>query len=162
MKKVVVYYSLTGNTNYVALEVAKNIGADLIKLEVEKDYPDKGIKKYFWCGKSAVMGDSPKLKKYNFKDYDFIIFGTPVWASNFTPPLRSFINENRENLKSKKFAVFICYSGGGASKAINKLKDLLEIEKFESELILIDPKDKNSKENENKIKEFSDSIEKLL
>ena len=154
MKKAIVYYSLTGNTDYVAKKIAEKIKADLIKIEVEKNYPDKGFRKYFWCGKSAVMGDSPKLKKYDFKDYDLVIFGTPVWASNFTPPLRTFINENREKLANKKISVFTCFSGGGADKAILKLKSLLGIDKFEHELILVDPLDKRSEENEKKIAEF--------
>ncbi len=158
MKKAIVYYSLTGNTDYVAKKISKKINADLIRLEVEKSYPDSGFKKYFWCGKSAVMKDTPKLKKYDFKDYDLIIFGTPVWASNFTPPLRTFINENKDRLKNKKFAVFICFSGGGADKAIEKLKKELEINEFVCELILIDPKDKADLKNDEKIDSFVKKI----
>ena len=160
MKKAIVYYSLTGNTDFVAKELSKRIGADLLKLEVEKSYPSKGIKKYFWCGKSAVMEETPKLKKYYFNNYDLIIFGTPVWASNFTPPLRTFINENKDKMTDKKFAVFTCFSGGGALKAIDKLKKILNITKFENELILVDPKDKRSDENMEKIVAFSDYLKK--
>ena len=101
------------------------------------------------------MGETPALQPYEFniKEYDRIIFGTPVWASTFVPPLRTFIKENLD-IKDKKIAVFICFSGGGADKAIDKMKKCIGIENFEAELVLIDPKDKGEVEDEEKIAEF--------
>ena len=154
MKTAIVYYSMSGNTAQTAGKIADIIGADLIPVEPVKEYPSKGMRKFIWGGKSAVMGDKPKLKPYSFGDYDRVIFGTPVWASCFTPPIRSFIDENREALKGKRTAVFTCFSGGGADKAIAKLRQFLGIESFDAELILIDPKDKPSKENVDKIAGF--------
>lgn len=160
MKKAIVYYSMSGNTEYVAKYISEKMDADLIKIEPKKEYPNKGIKKFLWGGKSAVMGETPALEKYEFDSnkYDYIIFGTPVWASSFTPPIRTFIKENREKLKGKKVATFICYMGGGADKAIEKLKEYLEIKEFDAELILIDPKDKVSDEKNKKIDEFCQKI----
>ena len=160
MKAAIIYYTMSGNTEYVANRISEKIDADLIRINPKKEYPNSGFKKYFWCGKSAVMGDEPELEEYSFnaENYDIIIFGTPVWASNFTPPLRTFINKNVEKLLNKRFAVFTCFSGGGADKAIEKLRKLLKIEKFEAELILIDPKDKVKEEDNKKIEEFCESI----
>lgn len=159
MKTAIVYYSMLGNTEYVAEKIAQKVNADLIRIEPVKAYPDKGVKKFFWGGKSAVMGESPDLCPYEFKvdEYDRIIIGTPVWASNFVPPIRTFINENK-NIAEKKLGVFICFSGGGADKAIDKLKKAIGIEQFETELILIDPKEKEMPENDVKIGEFCASL----
>lgn len=82
-----------------------------------------------------------------------IIFGTPVWASTFVPPLRTFIHDNPD-VKNKKIAVFTCFSGGGADKAIDKMKKYIGINHFEAELILIDPKDNIKAEDDEKIAEF--------
>ncbi len=57
--------------------------------------------------------------------------GTPVWASTFAPFLRTFIHENPD-VKGKKIAVFTCFSGGGADKAIDKMKKYIGIETFET------------------------------
>lgn len=162
MNTAVIYYSMSGNTEYVANIISEKIGAELIKLIPKKEYPSTGFKKYFWCGKSAIMGDMPELEDYEFdaSKFDLIIFGTPVWASNFTPPLRTFIEENKTKLNGKKFAVFTCFSGGGAEKTIEKLRKELEIDKFEAELILIDPKDKINTENDKKIEEFCNELNK--
>lgn len=162
MKIAIVYYSMSGNTDYVAHFIAEKINADLIRIIPKKEYPKKGFQKFFWGGKSAVMGETPTLKDYTFhaEQYDMIIFGTPVWASQFTPPIRTFIKENKENLANKKIAVFTCYSGGGASKAIEKLKQSLSIQQLEAELILIDPKDKPSEEKNKQIEEFCKKLSK--
>ena len=162
MKKAIVYYSMSGNTDYVAKYISEKIEADLIKIEPKKEYPNKGLKKFFWGGKSALMGETPELEKYEFDEskYDLVIFGSPVWASRFAPPIRTFIKENESKLKNKKIAAFTCYSGSGAEKAIEKLKEFLEINKFETELILIDPKDRKSEEKDKKIDEFCEKINK--
>ena len=128
-----------------------------------KLYPDKGAKKFFWGGKSAVMGEIPALQPYEFsiEKYDRIIFGTPVWASTFVPPLRTFINDNPD-VRNKKIAVFTCFSGGGADKAIDKMKKYIGIEKFEAELILIDPKKNLKVEDDEKIVEFCSMLGSIL
>lgn len=163
MKKIIVYYSMSGNTQYAAEKIAEATGADVLRITPVKAFPDKGAKKFLWGGKSAVFGDKPPLLPYDFKadEYDLIILGTPVWASNITPPLRTFVCDNKEALSGKRFAVFTCYSGGGAEKAIEKLKKLLDIKEYEAELILTDPKDKPSGENEKNLAAFCESINNI-
>ena len=159
MKTAIVYYSMSGNTKYAADKIAEKIKAaeeiDIIRIEPKKAYPAKGAKKFIWGGKSAVMGETPALQAYEFhiEQYDRIIFGTPIWASTFAPPLRTFINENPD-VRDKKISVFTCFSGGGADKAIKKMKKYIGIEKFEAELILTDPKDHVKEEDDVKIADF--------
>lgn len=163
MKTAIIYYSMSGNTEYVAEKIADKLKVSdevsLIRISPVKAYPDKGAKKFLWGGKSAVMGDTPKLLPYEFNagDYDRIIIGTPVWASTFVPPLKTFINENPD-INKKPVWVFTCFSGGGADKAILKMKKYLDIEKFQSELILVDPKDNVKAEDEEKIAEFCSAL----
>jgi len=163
MRTAIIYYSMSGNTKYVADKIAGELKAsgevDIIRIEPTKAYPNKGAKKFLWGGKSAVMGETPALQPYEFdvEKYDRIIFGTPVWASTFAPPLRTFINEN-QNVKEKKIAAFVCFSGGGADKTLRKLRMHIGIEQFEAELILIDPKDKAKVEDDEKIAKFCSAL----
>ena len=46
MKKAIVYYSLSGNTEYIAQKIKEKIDVDLIKIEPQKEYPNKGLKKF--------------------------------------------------------------------------------------------------------------------
>lgn len=146
MKSLIVYYSLEGNTEYAAKRIADNLSADILRLRPKKAYSDKGFAKFFWGGKSAVMAEKPELEPYDIdlSAYERIIIGFPVWASNFTPPVRTFLFENKSELKGKRFAAFACQSGGGAEKALAKLKKYIGIESFEAEAVFIDPKDKES------------------
>ncbi len=160
MKTLVVYYSLEGNTEYVAEKIKESIGADLLKLVPKKAYHDKGFAKFFWGGKSAVMAEKPELEPYdvNLAEYDRIIFGFPVWASNFTPPIRTFVEDNKDELKGKKFASFACQSGGGAEKALAKLAKTIGIDAFERTVILIDPKAKKNENTDAQIESFCDAL----
>ena len=159
MRTAIVYYSMSGNTQYVAEKIAEKLSADIIRIESVKEYPNQGAQKFFWGGKSAIMGEKPKLQPYecNLEKYDRIIIGTPVWASNFAPPIRTFIHENR-SISDKKIAVFTCFSGGGAEKAIDKMKKYIGVEKFEAELILVDPKENVKEEDDRKMEAFCSEL----
>ena len=156
MNTAIVYYSMSGNTAFTARKIAAELDADLIEISPEKQYPDKGFKKFFWGGKSAVMAETPRLLPYEFlaEKYDQVIFGFPVWAGNVAPPLRTFIRDNIEGLKGKRFAAFACQSGSGAEKAFGKLADCLGGNVLAAMLVLIDPKNRPKGENEEKIAEF--------
>ena len=154
MSALIVYYSLEGNTEYAARMIAEKLGAELLRLEPVKAYPDKGFMKFFRGGKSAVMAETPALKPYAFDStaHDLIVFGFPVWAGNVTPPIRTFIREN--DLRDKRVAAFACESGSGAEKAFARLREALGTEKLAAELVLIDPKTRPNPENGAKIDAF--------
>ena len=160
MSTAVVYYSMLGNSEMVAEHIGKKLGADVIRIEPDKAYPDKGAKKFLWGGKSAVMGEMPVLKPYEFdaSKYDKVIIGFPVWASRPAPPIWTFLNEQKDVLKGKKIAVFACQSGNGAEKAFDRIKKQICVEKFEAELILIDPKTRVNADNDGKIDSFCDKL----
>lgn len=155
MKRIIVFYSLEGNTEYIADKLADALKAEKLKLIPQKAYADKGFAKFFWGGKSAVMAEKPALESYKLDaDYDEFIIGFPVWAGNITPPIRTFIFENKEMLEGKRISVFACQSGSGAEKAFEKLKKLLGIDGFYDTAVFIDPKNKPSVKNDKKLEAF--------
>lgn len=159
MKTAIVYYSLQGNTRYVCEKVSKELGADLIELVPVKAYPDKGMIKFLWGGSAVTFKKKPDLEPYSFNadDYELVILATPVWASNFTPPLRTFLEDN--DLTGKKIAVIATSAGGNSTKCITLLKEAAKAESLVAELSLIDPKDRPSEENAKKIEEFIANIQ---
>ena len=160
MKRLIVYFSLEGNTEYIAKNLTEKLHADMLKLVPKKAYATSGFSKFFWGGKSAVMAEKPKLEPYDvdLSAYDQIIFGFPVWAGTFTPPLRTFISENKDGLKGKTIAAFACQSGAGAEKALAKLQECLGIDGYTETAIFIDPKDKPSEENALKLNVFAKKL----
>lgn len=154
MKTIIVYYSLEGFTKKWAEKIAGESGADLLALHPVKEYPSGGAKKFLWGGKSALMGEKPKLQPYTFnaEKYGRVIFAYPVWASSLTPPVRSFVEENREALGKMNIGAIATYMGSGAEKSLKKLAKLLGKE-LEPKLILTDLDEKTA-ENEQVAAEF--------
>lgn len=149
MKTAIIYFSLEGNTKYIAEIIAKELAADLIQLIPIKEYPIGKVSKFFWGGKSSTFKETPKLESYQFNpdSYELIILGTPIWAGTFVPPLRTFLRENK--LTGKKVAMFACCSGSSTEKCFMQMeKELLDCTVL-STLRIIDPlKNDNSKNNE--------------
>ena len=160
MKDLIVYYSLEGNTEYVANRIKAITGADILKLVPRKAYSSRGFLKFLRGGKSAIAEECPKLEEYDVElsSYDRIILGFPVWAGRVTPPLRTFIEDNREMLKGKRFVTFACQSGSGAEKAFVKLAECIGIDGFDNTAIFIDPKSKKSVETDNMIDAFANEL----
>ena len=157
MKSLIVYYSMGGNTEYTAGKIAEKLGADLLRLKPEKEYPDSGFAKFFWGGKSAVMAEKPKLKPYRFdaEEYDTVIIGFPVWAGTIAPPIRTFLHENE--MKAVRYAAFACQGGSGAERAFGKLKECLGHDLAET-LVLVDPKDKPDPAKDLQIDRFCEAL----
>ncbi len=163
MITAIIYYSMSENTAFIAEKIAEKLEhADLIRIEPVKAYPAKGAKKFFWGGKAAVMGDKPNLKAYEFnaEKYDCIVIGTPVWAGTFTPPVRSFIDQNKDALSGKRIAAFTSSSGGPdqSEKTLDKLKKYIGVDAFAAEFGLTDPKKKPNVKNEEIIDSFCEKI----
>lgn len=153
MTTLIVYYSMGGNTEWTARKIAEELGAEMLRLEPVKAYPDSGFAKFFWGGKSAVMAEKPELRPYKCQQerYDTILFGFPVWAGNVTPPIRTFLMEKHP--EADRYAAFACQSGSGAERAFGKLRECLGRELDET-LVLIDPKDRPAPEKDAQIRRF--------
>ena len=123
MKKLFIYYSLTGNGDLVA-EKLKEKGYELRKV-IEKHKPSK---KFFWMvlggGFRAGLGLKGKLVNYDndIADFENIIVGSPIWNGRFPPAINSVLAQT--DFSNKKLT-FIFYSGSGeGKKAEQKVRKL--------------------------------------
>jgi hypothetical protein len=76
-----------------------------------KDLEQKGLLKYVVGGFQSVLKRSADLQPFRQEpsDYSLLFIGTPVWAGNLTPAVRTFLS--RPDLKGRKVALFCCYDG---------------------------------------------------
>ena len=158
----VVYFSLEGNTKHVAEKIGKELDADVIPLIPTKAYPTGKSSKYFWGGKSATFKEKPKLQPYRFdvNAYDVIILGTPIWAGTFTPPLRTFLRDNK--LEGKRVALFACCSGGSTEKCFVQLGNEISRSVVTSTLSLVDPLKNTTSGDEREIHDFCRKIKEAI
>ncbi len=104
-KILVVYYSKTGNTERAAKDVAAALGADIERIVDKKNRT--GFFAFFSSGRDAMT------KKQTFIDsiprdpaeYDLVVAGTPVWAGNITPAIRTFLTMNKDKLRNVAYII---------------------------------------------------------
>lgn len=121
LKILLVYYSLDGNTDFVAQAIAKETGADLVRLHQVKE-PPEGLGKYLTGGREALSKRDVEIYSYrdfNPEDYDTIILGTPVWAGTYAPALRTYLNQHP--FENKGVYLFASSMSGKAGGALGKL-----------------------------------------
>lgn len=145
LRILVVYYSFEGNTKLIAESMAKETGSDILKLEVVKPISNDATK-YIVGGKQAILKEKPKLMPYEFKaeNYDVLFIGTPIWAWNYTPALRTFFAEN--SIKNKKIALFSC-CGSSNGKTFENIKKVLKDNEFLGEIQFFEPLKTKTEEN---------------
>jgi flavodoxin len=124
MKILVIYYSLEGDTKMIAEAIAQSVGADILALQPRREVSKGSFGKYFWGGRQVVFKTKPELLTLtkNPQDYDLLFIGTPVWAWNYTPVLRSFFDQVK--LNHKKIALFACYGGDLGRTFVNMKREL--------------------------------------
>ena len=118
MKKLFIYYTLSGNGDIVA-EYLSKMGFDIRKVETKYKLSKHMFFAMMKGGFHALIGKKAKLINYdnNINDYDEIIIGSPIWNSRLTPPINTVL---RDTDLSNKRITFIFYSGGGTSKKASK------------------------------------------
>lgn len=160
MKKAVVFYSLSGNTQAAAKEIAEGIGADLIELKLVKLFPTEKSKQLALGGMQAMFGMKPAIQELskNIKEYDVLILGTPIWAGTIAAPVHSFLNKYQ--VLDKIVAVFTFSGGGDNKRCIAKLSKRLP--RLKMEVALANRDSDLAIHNADKIHHFIKEVERLV
>jgi flavodoxin len=148
-KILIVYYSLTGNTQFIAESLRDTIEADILELKPIKELKANSGTRFMWGGYQSKMKKKPKLMDFdtNPLEYDLVILGTPVWAWDISPPMRSFLS--KFDLTSKKVALWMCHAGDGV-KAMERFKEALKNANIVGSITFQQPLKKESDENKEK------------
>jgi len=148
-KILIVYYSLTGNTQFIAESLRDTIEADILELKPIKELKANSGTRFMWGGYQSTMKKKPKLMDFDINplEYDLIILGTPVWAWNISPPMRSFLS--KFDLAGKKVALWMCHAGDGV-KAMERFKETLKNANIVESITFQQPLKKESDENKEK------------
>ena len=133
MKNLVCYYSLEGNTEFIAKKIADKTESDLLKIKPVNEINNSGFKKYLIGGFQTIFKHRPELQDYYISDkrYDLLFIGTPVWAGSITPPIRSFLHSN--SLKAKKIILFSTYKSS-EGRAFTQMKSFLNEDSIVDEI----------------------------
>jgi flavodoxin len=149
LKSLVVYYSRTGNTRFVAETIAAEIGADVEEvIDLKKR---SGAFGFLSGGFAARLGKQTKIAPTTKSPvgYDLIIAGTPVWAGRPSPAITTYLKKN--DLSGKKVAVFFAQGGKKPQvQTTEQIKALMPNSKCIGEFSIVNPS-ANKEESEKQI-----------
>ncbi len=149
MKKIFIYYSLSGNGDIVGAYL-KEKGCEIKKIITKEPLPKNRVLAIMTGGFKALIGYKDKIEELNIKldEYDQILIGSPIWNSRLSSPINTLLHEL--NLNNRNVG-FILYSASGeATKALNKIGNNYKDSKV---IVLKEPK-VNKKEIYNKLKKM--------
>jgi flavodoxin len=155
MKSLVVYYSRSGNSKFVAQKIAEKICADTEEVIDKKNR--RGLIGFLKAGYDATQGKETAIEETRFLpiNYDLIVIGTPIWNSRPTPAVRTYLRKN--DLSSKKLAFFCTLDGNNSEKAILNLRKLLPSGNIVG-VLAVKKALKNSEEVETKVSDWCSNI----
>ena len=118
MKKLFIYYSLTGNGEVVAKKMQEK-GYELRKVETVKGLPKVFFFAMLSGGFQAGLKKKAKLKEFDhdISNYDKVVIGSPIWNGRISPAINTILANI--NLEGKALS-FVFYAGSGEGKAALK------------------------------------------
>ncbi|MFW5891135.1 MAG: flavodoxin family protein [Bacillota bacterium] len=109
MKNLIIYYSLEGNTKFIARKIARKTESKLLAINPLNDLNPDSFTRYIKGCFQALFRYKPALQEFKVQDnkYDTIFIGTPVWCNQMSPAVRSFLISN--HIEVKNYALFCTY-----------------------------------------------------
>ena len=123
-RSLIVYFSLTGNTELVATQIQSLTGSDVFKLELVDPYSVEYDEVISRSRQEREEGILPELaqKIEDLDDFDVIFLGSPNWFGTLSLPIFAFIETH--DLSGKTIVPFITHGRGGL---MNTITDLVEL-----------------------------------
>jgi flavodoxin len=154
LKSLVVYYTRSGNTRFVAETIAAEIGSDVE--EVVDLKKRSGVFGYLSGGSDARRGKETEIAptKKSPSEYDLVIVGSPIWAGRHAPAITTYLKMN--DVSGKKVAVFFT-QGGKKPQGFEQVKALMPNSECIGELSLTNPV-ANKEKSEKQIAEWCKTL----
>lgn len=95
-KKLIVYFSYTGNTRMIANKIKEKLNCDILEIKTVIPYSDDYDTVVNDEQNSEASNHLPQIQDINcdLSKYDEIILGTPVWWGIAAWPVNTFVKDN--------------------------------------------------------------------
>lgn len=123
-KILILYHSLTGNTQACCEALQQGLGADIIQI---KDLVNRsGRWGFLKTAMGSLLGRLTHIEPENLdlSPYPNIILASPIWTGKLSMAIRTFINKNR--FEGKKVLIFTTTNAYEQEKHKEKNKNLVK------------------------------------
>ncbi len=134
-KTLIVYYSYTNNVHNIATELARQTGADLLRIQPAEKGLDYAANNYAIGSAqiAAIRSNPTDPASYpaidpvdvNLADYDCILIGAPLWWSQMAAPLQTYLFLNGPAMAGKKIGLIVSSHSSGISGVESDAKRLI-------------------------------------
>ena len=123
MAKYFVYFSFTGNGDYIA-SLLKEKGYEPVKIELVKSPKKIGFWQILSYGGRAMFNKKEKLKEIEFKlnPEDEVVIGSPIWNDRVSTPIMTLMDKYDFNKETTKFILYP--AGEKTKKSLKQIKKL--------------------------------------
>lgn len=135
-KKIVIYFSYTGNTRKIANKIKENLNCDILELTTVIPYSNDYQKVVDEEQNKEGSNHTQEINKINIDldKYDTIILGTPVWWYTIAPAIRTFLKSN--DLTGKNIIPFAT-NAGWLGKTFYEIRKLCPNCNIENEMNIV-------------------------
>lgn len=154
MKKLVVYFSYTGNTKKIVQMIKEKLDCDILELSPVIPYSSNYQTVVDETKENLQTRETPKINDININldNYEKIIIGTPVWWYTITPVIRTFLT--KYDLSGKIVYPFAT-NAGWLGHTFDEIEDLCPNSKIEKGMnIIFESYSSNLKTKEEAINEW--------
>jgi flavodoxin len=123
-KRLVAYFSHSGNTREIARQIQEATGADAFEIVPVDPYPTDYNAVVAQAKQELRKDDRPVLKSNgpDLRTYDLIFLGSPNWWGTIVPPVKTFLSAH--DLSGKTIVPFITHDGSGLEKSVQDVESL--------------------------------------
>ncbi len=109
--KIIVYFTYTNNTKKIAEKIEEKLDCDIVQIRTVIPYSEDYDTVVNDEHNSEASNHLPEIEDINvdWRKYDEVILGTPVWWYRPAPAVRSFLSEN--DLSGKTIKPFATNAG---------------------------------------------------
>jgi flavodoxin len=109
---LVIYFSRTGRTRRIALEIARALDAE--SEQIEESRSRLGFFGYWRSGREAYRELPAPIAPctHDPASYELVVLGTPIWAGKMSSPLRAYIDAHAGSFRR---VAFFCTHGGSSA-----------------------------------------------
>ena len=123
MSKYFIYFSATGNGDFLASEL-KQYGYTPVKVEMVKKIKKVGFFFILRYGGKATFNKKEKIQPLNLelKEDDIVVIGSPIWGDKISTPINTVLKQLSLNKDTTRFVLYP--AGEGTKKSLLQIARL--------------------------------------
>ncbi len=125
---LIVYFSVTGNTEMAADQIATITGGELFEIQTQTDYATHTTGELYTISQDEFEKGEPRYPIINrveeIEQYETIFIGFPIWFGREPQVIDSFLESDEYDFSNKNIVPFSTSASSGGSNAYRNIENI--------------------------------------